>query len=344
MAYTIGQIAAVSYPAVLAEMRKAANQWAESALMRELEDQGAIERRSLGSTIEAPLDYQRNPGTVIQATDLQPLSMTKTEVLTAASYDIAEITAPIVWSKKDEVMNPSENQKIALVKSLLTNGIDSHDDILEQSLFLTSTNGFLGLLTHCPTNGQGSDGGIDSALNVMWRSQSATYVDDTDIEAAFTTVWNSCAKGSGSKLLPTLIASDGATQALFEGTQQALQRWSNTNELNAGFKKLKFKNANYVFSQYGTTTAYFLNRKTSRWSSRKSTSATSPTRRNSKTRTASPRASTARARRSSTTDRASAACTCKSVFLARTHQSVFRKGRISPCRTKSDISPRRRAS
>lgn len=261
MALTISQIAAVSYPAVLAEMRKAANQWAESALMRELEKQGAIERKSLGSAIEAPLDYQRNPGTVIQATDLQPLSMSKTEVVTAATYDIAEITAPIVWSKKDEVMNPSENQKINLVKQLLENGINSHDDIIEQALFGLSTNGFLGLLTHAPVSGQGSDGGIDSATNVWWRSQTATYTVSTDIEAAMTTVWNRCAKGSGSKLLPTLIVSDGATQALFESAQQALQRWSNTDELKAGFKSLMFKNAKSVFSPYGTSSMYFLNPK-----------------------------------------------------------------------------------
>ena len=261
MALTISQIMAVSYPAVLAEMRKPANQWAESALLRELEKQGAIERKSLGSTIEAPLDYRRNPGTVIQATDLQPLSMSKTEVITAASYDIAEITAPIVWSKKDEVMNPTENQKIALVKALLENGIQSHDDILEQALFGLSTNGLLGLLTHAPINGQGSDGGIDSAIETWWRSQTATYTTSADIEAAMTTVWNRCAKGSGSKLLPTLIVSDGATQALFESAQQALQRWSNTDELKAGFKSLMFKNAKSVFSPYGTSSMYFLNPK-----------------------------------------------------------------------------------
>lgn len=262
MALTIGQIVAVSYPAVLAEMRKAANQWAESAFMRELEKQGAIERKSLGATIEAPLDYQRNPGTSFLTTDLQPTSLSKTEVITSASYDIAEVSVPVVWSKKDEVQNPTENQKIALVKSLLENGITSHDDIIEQSLFLTSTSGFLGLLTHVPTSGQGTDGGIDASVNVFWRNQSSTYVDDTDIEATFTTVFNNAAKGSGSKIMPTLMVSDGATQALFEGTQQALQRWENGSELNAGFKVLKFKNANYVFSQYGTTSVYFLNPKT----------------------------------------------------------------------------------
>lgn len=261
MALSVSQMVAVSYPAVLAEMRKAANQWAESAFMRELEKQGGIEHKSLGAQIEAPLDYQRNPGTAFLATELTPTSMTKTEVVTAAQYDIAELTVPIVWSKRDEALNPSENQKIALVKQLLENGINSHDDILEQSLFLTSTSGFLGLLTHVPTSGQGSDGGIDAATYTFWRSQQATYVDDTDIESAFTTVWNACAKGSGSKLTPTLMVSDGPTQAIFEGTQQANQRYVDSEELKAGFKILAFKTSRYVFSQYGTTTTYFLNPK-----------------------------------------------------------------------------------
>lgn len=261
MALSISQIVAVSYPAVLAEMRKPANQWAESAFLRELERQGGLIKKSLGATIEAPLDYQRNPNAGFLTSDMQTTSLTKTEVITAASYSIAELSAPIVWSKKDEVQNPSENQKIALVKSLLENGIESHDDLIEQYIFQTSTNGFLGLQTHCPTNGQGSDGGIDATVNAFWRSQQATYVDDTDIEAAFTTVWNACAKGSGAKLVPTLMVSDGPTQALFEGTQQAQQRYVDSQELKAGFKILGFKTSRYVFSQYGSSSVFFLNPK-----------------------------------------------------------------------------------
>lgn len=261
MALTIGQGVAVSYAAVLNYKRKAANQWVQSSFLRELERQGAVERASLGTTIEKTLDYQRNPGAAFLSYDLQPTSMAKTEVLTAASYDIAEISVPIVWSKKDEVQNPSENQKIALVKSLLSNAIDSHDDLIEQYIFATSTNGFLGLDTHITDAGTGSDGGIDSSTNTWWRNQQATYVDDTDIEAAFTTVWNACSKGSGSNLLPTLMVSDGATQALFEGTQQANQRWVDTQELKAGFKIIGFKTARYVFSQYADTDVNFLNAK-----------------------------------------------------------------------------------
>jgi hypothetical protein len=262
MALTITQGVAVSYPAIIAENRKAANQWEESALLHKLEKTGGIVRKSLGETIEVPLDYKSNPGGGFMVSDLVPLSQTKTEVITSASYSIAQIAEPITWTNMDEVKNPSDNQKIALVAQLLTNGLSSHDDTVEKALFQTSTQGFLGLPTHISTAGTGSDGGIDSSVETWWGNQQATYVDDTDIEAAFTTVWNACAKGTGSKIMPTIMVSDGPTQALFEGTQQALQRWGSGDELAAGFKVLKFKNADYVFSQYGTTTVFFFNPKT----------------------------------------------------------------------------------
>ena len=260
MALTIGQIAAVSYNAVLNEARLPANQWESSGFMHELERQGGIEKKSLGAQIEATLDYRRNPGTVIQATDLQPVVTSKTEVITAAVYDIAEVTVPVTWSKKDEVQTPTENAKVNFVKSLLTNGFNSHDDILEQAFFTTSTNGFLGLLTHVVDAGTGSDGGIDSSVETWWRNQQAIYVDDTDIEAAFTTVWNASTKSSGDTLQPTLMVSDGATQAIFEGTQQPQQRYE-SQDLKAAFKTLMFKTARYVFSQYGTSRVFFMNPK-----------------------------------------------------------------------------------
>lgn len=257
----ISQLLSVSFPLIVAEKKKAANQWAESSFLTELEKQGGIVRKALGSTIDAPLDYQRNQGAVFQTTDLQALSMTKTEVVTSATYEIAELTAPMVWSKKDEATNESETQKIALTAQIANNGLNTHDDFLEQYLFATSTFGFLGLLTHIADAGTGTDGTIDSSTSTWWRNQQATYIDDTDIEATFTTVWNACAKGSGSKLQPTIMVSDGATQALFEGTQQTNQRWAAGDNLNAGFKVLKFKNANYVFSKNGGTRVFFLNPK-----------------------------------------------------------------------------------
>jgi hypothetical protein len=99
MSLNIEQIVAASYPAVLAELRKPENQWAESAAMRELERQGAIDRVSLGESIETPLDYRPNPDTAVLASDQDTASLLKTEVLTSASYPIAQISVPVVWTK-----------------------------------------------------------------------------------------------------------------------------------------------------------------------------------------------------------------------------------------------------
>lgn len=261
MALTISQIAAVSYPAVVADKRKAANQWAASAFFREAERQGFIVRKSLGATIEVPLDYRANPDAQFMSQELQTYGMSKTEVVTAASYDIAELSVPVKWSKKDEATNPTENQKIALVAQLLSNALDSHDDLVEQAVFATSTNGFLGLGTHVTNAGTGSDGGIDSSIETWDRNQQSTYVDDTDIEAAFTAVYNAAAKGSGEAIIPTMMVSDGPTQAIFEGTQQANQRWVDGQDLKAGFKTLGFKTARYIFSPRASTSTFFLNPK-----------------------------------------------------------------------------------
>ncbi len=255
----VSQIISVSYNVVLNKNRTPENQWRESAFMRKLESSGAIKHESLGPSIEVALDYRQNPQTAFLVTELETTSLNKTEVITSAVYTPAELSVPLVWSKRDEATNPTVNQKVALAKSLMTNAIDSHDDAIEQAMFASSTNGFLGLPTHIPTSGQGSDGGIDAVTNVFWRNQQATYVDETDMIPAMTSVWNACAKGSGSKMLPSIIVSDGPTQAIFEATQTPLQRWSNTNEMNAGFKNLKFKNADYVYSQYGTSSQFFLN-------------------------------------------------------------------------------------
>ena len=264
MAISIEQIAAVSYPAVLAELRKPANQWCENAALRVLEKSGFIKHVSLGENIEVPVDYRANPDTAILASDQDAASLLKTEVVTSAVFDIAQLNVPVTWTKGDEARNPSENQKIALVKHLLENAIDSHDDLIEQSIFTTSAAGgveLIGLDTMVPTSGQGSPGGIDAAVETWWRNPVEQYVDGSDIEAAMTTLFNEAAKGSGSTLQPKVLISGSTPHALYEGQLQTLQRFSNSSEADGGFKVLKFKTADYVFSQFGGNAVYFLNPK-----------------------------------------------------------------------------------
>jgi hypothetical protein len=257
---TINQILSASYPHVVAEKRKPTNQFSDSALMRELDRQGAIVKVDLGATIEATLDYRRNPGAQVLATDLTPTSTTKTEVLTAASYSPASVSVPIVWSKQDEATNGTKAQKVDLVDSLINNALDSHDDLFEQTLF-TGSNGLIGFDTLITNDGTGTIGGIVAGTDTWWKNKFDQRTGSSDMVASMTEVWNLCTKGSGSQMMPKILVSDAATQAIFEGTQQSNQRYIDTDDLKAGFKTLAFKTARYVFSPYGSTKVIFLNPK-----------------------------------------------------------------------------------
>lgn len=190
--------------------------------------------------------------------------MVKTEVVTSAVYDIAQLNVPVTWTKGDDARNPTEAQKIALVKQLLENGINSHDDQIEQCIFTTSAAGgveITGLTDLVPESGQGTVGGIDASVETWWRNASDTYTDGSDIEATMTNVFNIAAKGSGSQLQPKVLISGSTPNSLFESQLQALQRFTSSSEASAGFKVLQFKTADYIYSQYGGDDIYFLNPK-----------------------------------------------------------------------------------
>jgi hypothetical protein len=267
MSLTISQIVASSYPAVVVEKNKPANQWAQSSFLAEAQAQGMIETKSLGPTIEAPFDWQRNSSAaVIGSNDLQTGDLTtKTSVIGTASYAPAQVSVWVVWSKGDDVKNPTENQKIAFTKALLNNGFESHDDLLEATLFTTSAAGgdeLLGLDTLVTTDGLGTIGGVNASTETFWKNKVDGYVNGDDMEAAAEDLWVRCEKGTGATLRPTCIVSDGSQLALFMSTQQGQQRYVDGQALKASFVTAAFKSARWVYSQKAPSDkTYFLNNK-----------------------------------------------------------------------------------
>jgi hypothetical protein len=263
MSLSIEQISAISYPAVLADQRKPTNQWKANSALNYLEKNGFVKRTGLGENIEIPLDYRRNPDTAILASDQDSAALLKTEIITSAVFDIAQLNVPVTWTKGDDAKNPAETQKIAFVKYLLTNALDSHDDELEQRVFTTSSVGGIeinGLDNLVPTSGQGTVGGIDASTETWWRNPTDTYTDASDIEAAMTDMWNTISKGTGG-MQPTVVLSGSTPIGLYESQLQSLQRFVDATEADAGFKALAFKGAKFIYSNRGGSKIYFLNNK-----------------------------------------------------------------------------------
>lgn len=264
MSLTISQIIASSYPAVIANKKKPENQWAESSFLRALEKLGMLVSKNLGPTIEAPFDWRRNAAAEILASDLATTTLTtKTDVIGTASYVVAQIRVPVIWSKGDDAKNPEENQKVDLVASILDNGIQSHDDLLEATLFTTSSAGgdeLLGLNSIVTTDGLGTIGGVNASTETFWRSKVDGYTNGDDLEAGLESLWVRCERGTGSPLKPDLLVSDGSTLALFNSTQQGFQRYG-SQDLKASFTSTLFKSATWVYSQYASADVVMLNRK-----------------------------------------------------------------------------------
>lgn len=257
---TITQLVATTYNEIVKDREgKAHNQWEESAFLREAERQKMVMRKPGGAQLEFPIDWRKNPGTDILATDFTQTAVTKTDALTAAQYNWAELVVPMNYSFGDEARNQGRNEKIDLVKALITNGMNSHDDEIETAVFGTVTDGLLGLQNLVPDTGQPNVGGIDGSVDAFWRNVVDTYLaDGSDIDAAMTTAWNEAAKGSGSTLAPTLVVSDGPTQALFESGLQDQQRFIDEDEFKRGAKILAFKTARYVFTHKANERIYML--------------------------------------------------------------------------------------
>jgi hypothetical protein len=266
MAVPFSQLVAATYDAAVAERGKAANQYAESALLSALEKKGGIKRIPGGSTLTLQLDYRRNPGTDFLATDVTATSTTKTEVLTQASYDFATLVVPITWSITDEILNSSPNQKVDLVAGLVDSAFQSHDDALEEAFFAAAaTDGMLSLPVLASADGTGTVGAIDAGTETFWANQFDTYdISDADIDAVLPALFHACAKGSGSALAPNLVTSGVVPYSQFESQLQANQRYGSGDKGVAGFEHLMCVTAPYVYSKFGGADVFLLNTKSTK--------------------------------------------------------------------------------
>ena len=98
MALDISQIKSAAFPAIIAENKRAANNWFAAPALKALEKAGFVSREPLGDTIQVPIDYRSNPDTAVMTGDQDTASLVKTEVLTAADYSIAQMNVPVTWT------------------------------------------------------------------------------------------------------------------------------------------------------------------------------------------------------------------------------------------------------
>lgn len=261
MAIPFTQLVASTYDDVVNERNKAADQWSDSSFLKHLERLGGVKRIPGGATLQLTLDYRTNPAADFLATDTTATSTTKTEVLTAASYSLIPLVVPVNWSFFDEAVNSERNQKVDLVGSIVDNAITSHDVALEAAFVAATggTDGFNTLVDLFTEDGTGTVGTIVSGTETWFKSKFKDYDAAAALLADMTTLWNDTSKGSSGRQ-PNVIVTAAAPHGVYEGKLVANQRYVDANTATGGFKALKFKTADVIFTgQYASDSFWFFN-------------------------------------------------------------------------------------
>lgn len=240
---------------------------ANNALYSRLKKRGKIKALSGGYEIVRPLDYAEN-ATYQRYSGFDTLNVNASDVLTAAKYDWVQAAINVVASGRELRMNSGKEQLIDLAAARLKNAQRTAANNMSIDLYSSGAlaNQMGGLAQIIQTNGQGTVGGINSTTYTFWRNKfleatGTNLVTKANIKGFMNTLYLDLVRGSDK---PDLIVSSHDFFAMYWESLQDLQRYAESDSATAGFKSLKYVDADVIFdsnTNFATTAErmYFLN-------------------------------------------------------------------------------------
>jgi hypothetical protein len=135
---------------------------------------------------------------------------------------------------------------------------------LSSCIFTTSTAGgdeLNGLDNLVSAAGTGTIGGIDSSVETWWKNYATHTQTLRILKQPLQLPSTRQLRVQGHTLQPKFMISGVTPYVMYESGLADTTAVRVAHEADAGFKVLKFKDADYIFSQYGGTKVYFLNPK-----------------------------------------------------------------------------------
>jgi hypothetical protein len=240
---------------------------AHNALYNRLSRRGNLKTLRGGYEIVRPLDYAEN-GTYQRFSGFDTLNVAGSDVISAAKYDWVQAAVHITASGREMRMNNGPEQLIDLAESRTKNAMRTAANNMSVDLYSSGAlaNQMGGLAHIIQTNGQGQVGGINSATYTFWRNKfreaagNNTWSKST-IKGEMNALYLSLVRG-GDK--PDLVVSSHDFFAAYWESLQDLQRYASADDATAGFRALKYVDADVIFdsnTNFATTAErmYFLN-------------------------------------------------------------------------------------
>lgn len=240
---------------------------ANNALYSRLKKRGKIKALSGGYEIVRPLDYAEN-STYQRYSGFDTLNVNASDVLTAAKFDWVQAAINVVASGRELRMNSGKEQLIDLAAARLKNAQRTAANNMSIDLYSSGAlaNQMGGLAQIIQTNGQGTVGGINSTTYTFWRNKfleatGTNLVTKANIKGFMNTLYLDLVRGSDK---PDLIVSSHDFFAMYWESLQDLQRYAESDSATAGFKSLKYVDADVIFdsnTNFATNAErmYFLN-------------------------------------------------------------------------------------
>jgi len=242
-----------------------------NALLARLKAKGT-RKEDGGLSIVEPLDYAAN-GTYQRYSGYDVLNVGASDVISAAEFQWRQIAINVVASGLELRTNSGSSRIINLVKSRMKNATRTFKNNFSADVYSDGTlpNQIGGLQVLVADTGQGTVGGIDSAVWAFWRSlvQSAAAPiqggsgitpGSTTMESLMLPLWLALVRGDDH---PDLIVADNNYFTFYEQSQTSLKRYTGeAGTATGGFSALKYKNADVIFdggSGIPSNRMYFLN-------------------------------------------------------------------------------------
>lgn len=240
-----------------------------NALLTYIKDKGNVRPFSGGSVIFEELSFAENANAGwYSGYDLLPVAAQ--DVLSAAQYDIKQAAVPVTISGLDELRNSGPEQMIDLMEARIKVAESTMANLIAAGIYSDGTGAggkqLVGLDAAVPVNpATGTYGGIDRVTWNFWRSKTtnAGALTTATIQAAMNTMWASLVRGMDR---PNLLVMDNLFWAMYMGSLQPQQRFTDPAKANLGFPTIKYMDADVVLDGgiggFATAnTCFFLNTK-----------------------------------------------------------------------------------
>ncbi len=201
----------------------------------------SLEKIDGGTSIMVPLNYALTSASGWY-TGADTLSTSDNEQITAAEYQWKQGYANITITRKDELVNSGDAQKVSLVKSKTQIAEKTLIDILGTAVYNSGTtlNAPVGL--GAILSASNTIGGISQTTNSWWQAQVDSSTTAFSI-SALQTIFNACTVDSDS---PTVIMATRANYNRYYGQLQPQQRFMDSETAKGGFSSLMFNGVPFI--------------------------------------------------------------------------------------------------